>query len=586
MRKTYYSHAIFTFLCMFACTLGPIGLQAKDQAKDQAKNQDEYMLIERIKKHPRVLANYDHYWYDLLKTFQIQRESGILMSYEDLYKLLKEKELAPIRAEVRKKVWKNLFFLFVSVVLSGVAVKAVGVPAFKFLKGFLCNIMGWNVAEGGENNLFDVQIASIAAFLGPLLGKVIPAWGEDAVKGQLEAWRDFFTTNIGKTGVQFIQFVGVAGALTYMLPYLKSWFVLVKESFVLFCYDWNLLGYRKEFTYNPMEGIEKEFIAAWHFLTYEQIASCIEYLMEVRKDPTFLPYAEENIRICICNSSPKKRIPFDHGSLMHDLKNYPPEMQEVARHLLLNLAIKSQQVGSNSASTDFVLLVGPPGTGKTEFVRIIADIAGAYLAQMSYTGLKDSDIEGVAGSVRDRKPSIYATLFAQNEGKPIILLIDDMHAGIGTHGKLDNMKHILSATSSSCLQQGRAFLIDHAIPGGVPKPHLVFATVNSLELVPPELRSRALVLHVAPNKERMATAFYEVIFPRLLANYSKAAIGPFGVSFQDFTEEELAAIPEKAKDFRELDRLAVSLVLSKIEREILKADGVNVINQLSAVAVT
>jgi hypothetical protein len=578
MRKTYYSHTIFLLLCMFASTLGPIRMQAKDK--------DESTLIERIKKSPKVLTNYQNYWYSVFRTYQIRRDRGTVMPYEDLYKLLKEEELAPIRAEVRRKIWKNVFFLFVFVMLSGGVVAIVGKPILHFLKNFGSDILEKiKGKKASDIKLFEDQIGSIAGRLGPLLEKTHDKWNTDFVKTQLEKLRDLFTRGIGRTGIQCIQLVSILGGSTYILPLLKNWLGLVKESFVLFCYDWDLLGYREKLTYNPMERIERAFIAAWHFLTYEQIASCIEYLVEARKDPKFLPRTREAIHLYIHLFGPKSKVSFDHSRLMYALRNYPPEMQEVARRLLLNLAIKSQQVGRNSAATDFVLLVGPPGTGKTEFVRITAAIAGAYLAEMSYTGLKDADIEGVAGNVYHRKTSIYATLFAQNRGKPIILLIDDIHTGVGAHGILDNMKHILAATGSSCLQHGRERLTDHAIPGGVPMAPIVFATANRLDLVPPELLSRALVINVEPSQERMTAAFYEAIFPRLLAEYSKAAIGPFGVNPQDFTEEELAAIPEKAKDFRELDRLARSLVLYKIEGEILKADGVSVINQPAEVAV-
>src|SRR5205085_11469509 len=100
------------------------------------------------------------------------------------------------------------------------------------------------------------------------------------------------------------------------------------------------------------------------------------------------------------------------------LRLRPKTLEEFVgqRHVLgegsaLRLAIAEDRVGST-------ILYGPPGSGKTTLVRIVAGVTGAEFEELSAVSASVADVRGVLARARDR---------LGGNGQRAILFLDEIH---------------------------------------------------------------------------------------------------------------------------------------------------------------
>jgi len=257
-------------------------------------------------------------------------------------------------------------------------------------------------------------------------------------------------------------------------------------------------------------------------------------------------YTEDNLNL----RSAKRSLDKQHTGL-NDVK------QRIIEFLALG-ALKGEISGS------IILLVGPPGVGKTSIGRSIADALKRKFFRFSLGGMRDeAEIKGHRRTYIGAMPGkIVQALTESGSSNPVIML--DEVDKIGSSYQGDPSSALLEVLDP---EQNNQFL-DHYLDARVDLSKVLFVcTANQLDTIPRPLLDRMEVIRLSGYilEEKLAIA-KKHLWPRQL---ERSGIAPSKISLSDTALTALVDGYAREAGVRNLDKL-----LAKIIRK----SAVNIIN--------
>ncbi|MEQ1504373.1 MAG: endopeptidase La [Myxococcota bacterium] len=237
-------------------------------------------------------------------------------------------------------------------------------------------------------------------------------------------------------------------------------------------------------------------------------------------------------------------------------------LADVKRQVVEHLAVQKL---AGSGRADVLLLVGPPGVGKTSIGQAIADVTGRKLVRVALGGVRDeSELRGHRRTYIGARPGrLIEGIRRAGTADPVVLLDEIDKLGTGTWG--DPASALLEILDP---EQNHHFVDRYLeVPFDLSKV-LFVATANDLGNVPGPLRDRMQLIDIPGyGQEDKLTIARNHLLQTVAKN---AGIDPTAVAFTDAALQGAIAGWTREAGVRELQR-----VLGKVFRAaaVLEARG-------------
>ncbi len=227
-------------------------------------------------------------------------------------------------------------------------------------------------------------------------------------------------------------------------------------------------------------------------------------------------------------------------------------LDDVKDRLIESLAVNAWR---GEVSGKILLLVGPPGVGKTSIGKSIAESFGRKFYRFSVGGMRDeAEIKGHRRTYIGAMPGKFVQALKEVESMNPVIMLDEIDK-IGNSYQGDPASALLEALDP---EQNSEFL-DHYTDLRVDLSKILFiCTANSLDSIPGPLRDRCDIIRLSGYiaEEKLAIAKRH-LWPRAL---EKAGVKPSYIKLSDATMKKIIEDYARESGVRNLDKLLNKLI--------------------------
>ena len=238
-------------------------------------------------------------------------------------------------------------------------------------------------------------------------------------------------------------------------------------------------------------------------------------------------------------------------------------LEKIKRRIIEYLAVKI--LNKNSAKSQIICLVGPPGVGKTSLAKSIAEATGRTFVKMSLGGIKDeAEIRGHRKTYIGAMPGRVLQTMKRAKVKNPLFLFDE----------IDKMASSYQGDPASAMlevldPEQNAHFLDHYIEEEYSLQDVMFiATANYYENIPEALVDRMEIIQLSSYTE---IEKYEIAVRYLIPQILKdVGLTKKHIRFRKSGIEEIIKYYTREAGVRELERLLTSVVRKFIVKLLTK----------------
>ncbi|MHB8190482.1 MAG: AAA family ATPase [Ferrimicrobium sp.] len=183
-------------------------------------------------------------------------------------------------------------------------------------------------------------------------------------------------------------------------------------------------------------------------------------------------------------------------------------------------------MSQHKAWTKPLLLIGPPGVGKTTIAEAYAEALGRCLVRIDLGGLNDpAALRGIASFYEGATPGLIMQRLINSGSSSPVILLDEIDK-LGSHSGGYPIEVFLSLFDPS---RNGVFVDDFfGIPCDLSRV-IWIATANYQERIPEALLDRCSVIEIPPYDDATkAHLAREVLIPEILRSYQRDTTSPWG----------------------------------------------------------